>query len=85
MGHDNHKRCNLSPEGPRLKVFEGNMHDVHFPRHFWASGNIVKYNDKTNLSVWLEDYYLTCRVDKANNDLFIIQFLWIYLVDSARA
>jgi hypothetical protein len=40
---------------------------------------------ETNPSVWLEDYRLMCKPGRANNDLFIIQFLPIYLVDSARA
>jgi hypothetical protein len=48
-------------------------------------GNIAKYNSKTNPSVWLEDYRLVCRASRANADLFIIQFLPIYLADSARA
>jgi hypothetical protein len=33
----------------------------------------------------MEDYRLTCRADEADNDLFIIQFLPIYLVDMSRA
>jgi hypothetical protein len=48
-------------------------------------GNIVKYDGKTNPSVWLEDYHLACRVGGANDDHFIIQFLPIYLAYSARA
>jgi hypothetical protein len=43
------------------------------------------YDDRTNLRVWLEEYRLTCRVDRADVDFFIIQFLSIYLADSARA
>jgi hypothetical protein len=84
-GRDEHKGHNLSPEGPGSKAFGGTMRDAHFPRHFWAPGNVVKYDDKTNPSVWLEDYYLTCRAGGANGDLFIIQFLPIYLVDFARS
>jgi hypothetical protein len=48
-------------------------------------GNIIKYNIKTNLSVWLEDYRLTCMVGGEDDDLFIIQFLPIYLVYSTKA
>jgi hypothetical protein len=36
------------------------------------------------LSVWLEDYRLVCRVDGANDDLFIITFLSIYLLNLPR-
>jgi hypothetical protein len=35
--------------------------------------------------MWLEDYRLACRVDRVDDDLFIIQLLPIYLADSARA
>jgi hypothetical protein len=61
------------------------MRDAQFPRRFQAPSNIVKYDGKTNPSVWLEDFCLACRVGGANDDLFIIQFLSIYLADSARA
>jgi hypothetical protein len=47
--------------------------------------NIIKYHDKTNPSIWLEDYCLMCKVGRVNDDLFIIQFLSIYFVDSTRA
>jgi hypothetical protein len=42
------------------------------PKHFWVPNNIVKYDGKTNPSIWLEDYHLACRADMANDDLFII-------------
>jgi hypothetical protein len=61
------------------------MRDARFPSHFRAPGNIIKYDGKTNPSIWLEDYHLTCRVGKENDDLFIIQLIPIYLADSARA
>jgi hypothetical protein len=38
------------------------MCDAHFSKHFWAPNNVVKYNGKTNPSVWLEDYRLACKV-----------------------
>jgi hypothetical protein len=47
--------------------------------------NVTKYDGKTNPSIWLEDYRLTCRAGGATNDLFIIQFLPIYLAESSRA
>jgi hypothetical protein len=43
------------------------------------------YDGKTNLGVWLKDYRLACRAGRANDDDFIIQFLPIYLGESARA
>jgi hypothetical protein len=58
---------------------------VRFLRCFHAPNNIVKYDGKTNPSVWLEDYRLVCRAGRMEDDLFIIEFLPIDLSDSARA
>jgi hypothetical protein len=66
-------------------VFESNVRDVGFPRCFRAPNNIIKYDGKTNPSVCLEDYRLTCRAGGVDIDLFIIQFLPIYLADTSRA
>jgi hypothetical protein len=67
------------------KAFESNMRDARFLQCFRALNNIVKYDNKTNPSVRLEDYHLPCKARGADDDLFIIQFLPIYLADSARA
>jgi hypothetical protein len=56
-----------------------------FPKCFRAPNNVVKYDGKTNPSVWLEDYHLACRVGESDDDLFIIEFLPNYLADTARA
>jgi hypothetical protein len=73
----------LRDRGP--KAFRSNMGDAQFPKYFWQPSNVVKYDGKTNSSVWLEDYRLACRAGRANNDLLIIQFLPIYLDDLTRA
>jgi hypothetical protein len=52
---------------------------------FECPNSVVKYDGKTNPSVWLEDYRLMCRVGGVYDDLFIIQFLPIYLANTARA
>jgi hypothetical protein len=52
---------------------------------FGNRATIAKYDGKTNPSVWLKDYYLACRVGGADDDLFINQFLPIYLANLARA
>jgi hypothetical protein len=59
--------------------------DAQFPKCFQALSNVVKYDGKINPSIWLEDYRLTSRAGGVDDDLFIIQFLPIYLADSARA
>jgi hypothetical protein len=46
---------------------------------------VVKFVIKTIPSVWLEDYCLACRAGGADDDLFIIQFLPMYLADTTRA
>ena len=52
---------------------------------FHAPPNIVKYSRDTNPTVWLEDFHLAYRAGRADDDLFIIQYLPLYLVESARA
>jgi hypothetical protein len=84
-GHDDREGDSLSPEGPGPKALGGALRHAHFLRHFRALGNTIKYDDKTNPNVWLEDYRLTCRAGRANDDLFTIQFLPIYVANSARA
>jgi hypothetical protein len=61
------------------------MRNTCFLRCFQAPSNITKYDGKINPSVWLEDYRLACIAGGANDDLFIIQFLPIYLAESTRA
>jgi hypothetical protein len=66
-------------------MFENNVSDACFSKHFRALNNVVKYDKKINPSVWLEDYRLACRAGGADDNLFIIQFLPIYLADMPRA
>jgi hypothetical protein len=61
------------------------MCDTRFPKHFHVLSNIIKYDGKTNPSSGQEDYRLTCKEGRADDDFIIIQFLPIYLADSARA
>jgi hypothetical protein len=55
-----------------------------FLTHFCALPNFIKYSRDTNLAVWLEDFCLACRASRANDDLFIIQYLSLYIEESAR-
>jgi hypothetical protein len=43
----------LCPEWPGPKAFGGAVRNAYFLRCFRAPGNIVKYDGKTNPSVWL--------------------------------
>jgi hypothetical protein len=61
------------------------MCDTRFPKHFRELNNVIKYDGKTNSNVQLEDYHLVRKAGGANDDLFIIQFLPIYLADLVRA
>jgi hypothetical protein len=75
----------FSPEGPGPKAFGSNMHEIGFLKCFRVLNNVIKYDGKTNPNVWMEDYRLACRACGVDDDLFIIQFLPIYLADMARA
>jgi hypothetical protein len=83
-GHDDGEGRSLSLEGPWTKAFRSNVCDTQLPKCFRVLNNVIKYNGKTNPSVWLEDYRLACRAGGVDDDLFIIQFLPIYLADSTR-
>jgi hypothetical protein len=50
---------------------------------FHALLNIVKYFGDTNPAMWLEDFHLTSRVGGADDNLFIVQYLPLYLAESA--
>jgi hypothetical protein len=41
------------------------------------------YFGDTNPVMWLEDFYLTYRASGADDDLFIIQYFSLYLIESA--
>ena len=56
-----------------------------FPACFHVLPNIVKYFRGTNPTVLLEDFRLAYRTGGADEDLFIIQSLPLYLMESARA
>jgi hypothetical protein len=60
------------------------VRNVRCPKTFRAPNNGFKYDGKTNPSVWLEDYHLACSAGGVDDDLFIIQFLPIYLAEKTR-
>jgi hypothetical protein len=57
-GRDDWEGRNLSLKGPEPTAFRSNVRDMHFPMCFRVPRNIIKYDDKTNPSIWLEDYRL---------------------------
>jgi hypothetical protein len=44
------------------------MWDRHFLKCFRVLSNIVKYDGKTNPSIWLEDYHHVCRAGAMDDD-----------------
>jgi hypothetical protein len=60
------------------------MCDACFLKHFQALNNVIKYDGKMNPIVWLEYYHLACRAGGEDDNLFTIQFLPIYLADTAK-
>jgi hypothetical protein len=79
------KRGKPQPRGARAQGVPENVHDVCFQKRCRAPNNTVKYDGKTNPNIWIEDYCLACRAGGADDDLFIIQFIPIYLVDKLSA
>jgi hypothetical protein len=71
--------------GVTPKAFRSNMPYTCFLKCFWMSNNIIKCDGKTNPIIWLKDYRFACKVGRVDDDLFIIQFLLIYLDDTTRA
>jgi hypothetical protein len=56
-----------SPKRAGPKAFRSTMHDTRFLKHFRASSNVIKYNGKTNTSIWLDDYRLACKAGRADD------------------
>jgi hypothetical protein len=83
--NDDREVHNLSPEMLGPKAYKSIVRGACLLKRFWAPNNVIKYDGKTNPSVWLEDNRLACMVGGANEDLIIIQFLPIYLADMTRA
>ena len=46
---------------------------------------MAKYSEKMNPGLWLSDYRLACQTGGADDDLFIIRNLTLFLANSARA
>ena len=72
-----------SPEGVGPRAFGSLIRHAKFPQRFRAPTTIGRYNGETNPVHWLEDYRLACRTGGAD-DLFAIQYLPLFLTDSAR-
>lgn len=56
-----------------------------FLSRFQPPVNMPKYSSEMNPSLWLQDHYHACRASGADNDIFIIHNLSLFLADSARA
>ena len=65
-------------------MFTKRIRQTPFPACFHASLN-SKYSEDTNPAMWLEDFCLACRAAGAYDDLFIIQYLPLYLMESTLA
>jgi hypothetical protein len=74
-----------SPDACGPQAFAKRIRQTPFPARFRAPPNITKYSGDTNPIVWLEDFRLAYRVGGADDDLFIVQYLPLYVVGSARA
>ena len=52
--------------------------------HRFRAPNIEKYNGETDLKIWLVNYQLVMKAASTSDMFFMIQYLRIYLIDSAR-
>ena len=92
--HDGRNPRNQPKSAPR--VAEGNPYDLVGPLafgyqirsapmpHRFGAPNIKKYDGETDPKIWLVNYQLTMTATSASEMFFMIQFLPIYLTDSAR-
>ena len=78
-------RRSPSPDACGPLVFVKRIWQTPFSACFRAPPNIVKYSRDINPIVWLEDFRLAYQAGRTDDDLFIIQYLPLYLVESARA
>jgi hypothetical protein len=90
-GRNPRNRCELVPRaaegdpcdlvGP--PVFRYRIRSAPTPCRFHAS-NIEKYDIETDPKIWLVNLQLSMKVPSALDTCFMIQYLSIYLIDSAR-
>ena len=64
-------------------MFGSWIHNAPFPQRYRPPTNIRRYTGETNPSLWLEDYWLTCRAGSGDNDYFIIYNLPLFPTDTA--
>jgi hypothetical protein len=88
-----HRQARMGDEGACFQHYARNPRCGRRNDGEWCSlspegsepNNVIKYDGKTNPIIWLEDCHLICRAGGADDDLFIMQFLPIYLADMDRA
>jgi hypothetical protein len=73
-----------TPEPPGTRVFSREIRTTNFPQRFRQPTTIVKYNEETDLCVWLNDYRLACQLGGATSDEVIICNLHLHHADSAQ-
>jgi hypothetical protein len=64
-------------------MFGYGIQSAPMPHRFHAP-NIEKYDGETDPKIWLVHYQLAMKAAFAPDTFFMIQYLLIYLIDSAR-
>ena len=82
--YDNGEDRSLSPDLLGPQAFGRHILNAVFPPRYRPPTNIPKYSEKTNLGLWLEDYWLACQAGGADSDDFIIRNLPLFLADLVR-
>ena len=75
----------MSPDEGGPRAFGRRVRSARFPSRFKAPTSVPKYNGESDPSIWLENYRLGCQAGGANDELFMVRLLPLYLDDSARA
>ena len=79
-----HEDQSLSPDLSGPQAFGRHILNAACPPWYRPPTNILKYSEETNSRLWLEDYWLACQADGADNDDFIIRNLPLFMADSTR-
>ncbi|RLN08232.1 hypothetical protein C2845_PM11G00090 [Panicum miliaceum] len=83
--YDSEEDRSPSPDPAGPQAFSASILSAPFPPRFRQPTNVAKYSGETNPGLWLSDYWLACQAGGADDDLFIIRNLPLFLADSARA
>lgn len=66
----------MGPHAFRREIRKG-----QFPPKVHTPANVTKYDGSTTPVIWLEDYWLACRMAGIKDGHLVIQFLPVHLLE----